>query len=146
VVVVDNLDEGLDAAALLDHLLTHAAGDLQGVTLNAGDDGIGEGVRLGAGVVGLDNDDLYREPGQHSSAWYFLQLLYSSIFDCRFVGLFTAIVVEIVHVDQTIASSSRWDRKTLVLSYLLTGVTATGDDGHTAHFHDCRNNRSVWDS
>lgn len=24
------------------------------------------------------------------------------------------------------------------MSYLLTGVTATGDDGHTAHFHDCR--------
>lgn len=24
-----------------------------------------------------------------------------------------------------------------MLSYLLTGVTATGDDGHTAHFHDC---------
>ena len=23
------------------------------------------------------------------------------------------------------------------MSYLLTGVTATGDDGHTAHFHDC---------
>lgn len=22
-------------------------------------------------------------------------------------------------------------------SYLLTSVTATGDDGHTAHFHDC---------
>ena len=25
------------------------------------------------------------------------------------------------------------------MSYLLTGVTATGDDGHTAHFHDYRN-------
>lgn len=24
------------------------------------------------------------------------------------------------------------------LSYLLTGVTATGDDGHTADLHDCR--------
>jgi hypothetical protein len=25
------------------------------------------------------------------------------------------------------------------LSYLLTGVAATGNDGHTANFHDCRN-------
>lgn len=24
-----------------------------------------------------------------------------------------------------------------LLSYLLTGVTATSDNGHTAHFHDC---------
>lgn len=57
-VVVDNLDEGLDAAAAVDHLLPHAAGDLGGVALDAGDDGIGEGVRLGAGVVRLDNHDL----------------------------------------------------------------------------------------
>lgn len=58
-VVVDDLDERLDAAALLDHLLTHAAGDLQGVALDTGDDGVGEGVRLGARVLRLDNDDLY---------------------------------------------------------------------------------------
>lgn len=64
VVVVDNLDERLDAAALLDGLLTHAAGDLQGVTLDTGNDGIGEGVRLGASVVRLDNDDLYQRSCQ----------------------------------------------------------------------------------
>lgn len=58
VVVVDDLDEGLDAAAAVDELLTHAAGDLQGVALDTGDDGVGEGVRLGAGVVGLNNNDL----------------------------------------------------------------------------------------
>ena len=57
-VVVDDLDEGLDAAAAVDHLLPHAAGDLGGVTLDTGDDGVGEGVRLGASVVRLDNDDL----------------------------------------------------------------------------------------
>lgn len=82
-VVVDNLDERLDAAALLDHLLAHAAGDLEGVALDTGDDGVGEGVRLGASVVRLDNDDL------------------------------------------------------------LTGVTATGDDGHTAHFHELHGERSA---
>lgn len=57
-VVVDNLDEGLDAAALLEGLLAHTAGDLQGVALDTGDDGVGEGVRLRARVLGLDNDDL----------------------------------------------------------------------------------------
>ena len=58
VVVVDNLDERLDAAALLDGLLPHAAGDLQWVALNTSDDGVGEGLGLGTGVVRLDNDDL----------------------------------------------------------------------------------------
>lgn len=70
-VVVDDLDEGLDAAAAVDELLTHAAGDLQGVALDTGDDGVGEGVRLGARVVGLDNDDLKRRDkcaGQPSSS------------------------------------------------------------------------------
>lgn len=58
VVVVDDLDEGLDAAAAVDKLLAHTAGNLQGVALDTGDDGIGEGVGLGARVVRLDNDDL----------------------------------------------------------------------------------------
>jgi len=58
VVVVDNLDEGLDAAAAVHELLTHAAGNLQRVALDTGDDGEGEGVRLGASVLRLDNDDL----------------------------------------------------------------------------------------
>jgi hypothetical protein len=58
VVVVDDLDERLDAAATVDELLAHTAGHLQGVTLDTGDDGVGEGVRLGARVVRLDNDDL----------------------------------------------------------------------------------------
>lgn len=58
VVVVDNLDERLDAAALLDSLLPHAAGDLRRVALNTSDDGVSEGLSLGAGVVRLDNDDL----------------------------------------------------------------------------------------
>ena len=58
VVVVDDLDEGLDAGAAVDKLLTHAAGDLQGVTLDTGDNGVREGVGLGASVLRLDNDDL----------------------------------------------------------------------------------------
>lgn len=58
VVVVDDLDEGLDTAALLDSLLTHAAGDLEGVALDTGDDGVREGVSLGARVLRLDNDNL----------------------------------------------------------------------------------------
>lgn len=58
VVVVDDLDEGLDAAAAIDQLLAHAAGHFQGVALDPGNDGVGEGVGLGAVVVWLDNDDL----------------------------------------------------------------------------------------
>lgn len=78
VVVVDDLDEGLDAAALLDGLLTHAAGDLEGVALDTGDDGVREGVRLGASVVRLDNDDLSfakRNPRQHIYPCTFRSLL-----------------------------------------------------------------------
>lgn len=58
VVVVDDLDEGLDLGALLLAGLGHAAGDLGGVALDAGDDGVAEGVRLVAVVDRLDDDDL----------------------------------------------------------------------------------------
>ena len=58
VVVVGHLDERLDTAALLNLLLAHTAGDLQRVTLDTGDDGVGERVRLGASVVRLDDNDL----------------------------------------------------------------------------------------
>lgn len=57
-VVVDDLDERLDAAALLDLLGAHATSHLGGVALDTGDEGIGEGVGLGAGVLRLDDDDL----------------------------------------------------------------------------------------
>lgn len=60
VVVVDDLDEGLDLGALLLAGLGHAAGDLGGVALDAGDDGVAEGVGLVAVVDGLDDDDLER--------------------------------------------------------------------------------------
>ena len=58
VVVVDDLDEGLDLGALLLASLGHPAGDLLGVALDAGDQGVAEGVRLVAIVDGLDDDDL----------------------------------------------------------------------------------------
>lgn len=58
VVVVDDLDEGLDLGALLLTGLGHAAGDLGGVALDAGDDSVAEGVGLVAVVNGLDDDDL----------------------------------------------------------------------------------------
>ncbi len=48
----------LDLGALLYAGLGHAAGDLAGVSLDAGDDGMAEGVRLAAGLDGLDDDDL----------------------------------------------------------------------------------------
>lgn len=60
-VLVDDLDERLDLAAAVDKLLTHAAGNLGGVALDTGNNGVGEGVSLGASVLRLDDDDLYRE-------------------------------------------------------------------------------------
>jgi hypothetical protein len=58
VVVVDDLDEGLDLVSLLLAGLGHAAGDLGGVSLNAGNQGVAERVRLVAVVNGLDDDNL----------------------------------------------------------------------------------------
>lgn len=58
VVVVDNLDEGLDLAALGLSGLAHAAGDLLWVSLDSGDESVREGVLLAAIVLGLDNDNL----------------------------------------------------------------------------------------
>lgn len=52
------LDEGLDLALLVLLLLRHAAGDLGGVALDAGDESVGEGVRLGAVVEGRDDHAL----------------------------------------------------------------------------------------
>lgn len=60
VVVVDKLDERLDLVALLLASLGHAPGDLGGVALDAGDQGVTEGVSLVARVDRLDDDDLQR--------------------------------------------------------------------------------------
>ena len=57
-VVVDDLDEGLDLAALLLPRLGHAAGDLGRVALDAGDYGVAVRVRLVAGIDGLDDHNL----------------------------------------------------------------------------------------
>ena len=57
-VVVDDLDEGLDLVALLLALLRHPAGDLGGVSLDAGNDGVAELVGLLAVVDGLKDDNL----------------------------------------------------------------------------------------
>ena len=58
VVVVDDLDEGLDLAALGGAGLGHALGDGARVALDAGDDGVGEGVALGTVVDGHEEDNL----------------------------------------------------------------------------------------
>lgn len=55
---VDLLDERLDLALLGLLVLRHAAGDLLGVALDTGDEGVGEGVRLGAVVEGRDDHAL----------------------------------------------------------------------------------------
>lgn len=58
VVVVDNLDEGLDLGSLGNLLGVHVGADLQRVSLNTGHEGVGEGVRLGSLIVGLDDHHL----------------------------------------------------------------------------------------
>lgn len=55
---VDLLDEGLDLALLGLLVFRHAAGDLGGVALDAGDESVGEGVRLGAVVKWRDDHAL----------------------------------------------------------------------------------------
>ena len=52
------LDEGLDLAPLGELLRTHALGHLEGVALDAGDDGVGVWPLLGALIELLDDDDL----------------------------------------------------------------------------------------
>jgi hypothetical protein len=52
------LDERLDLGPLGDPLGTHGLGDLEGVSLDTGDDGVGVGTLLGTVVVLLDDDDL----------------------------------------------------------------------------------------
>lgn len=58
VVVVYDLDEGLDLVALFLAVLRHAARDLGGVSLDAGNDGVAELVGLLAVVDGLKDHDL----------------------------------------------------------------------------------------
>lgn len=55
---VDLLNKRLDLALLGLLVLRHAAGDLLGVALDTGDEGVGEGVRLGAVVEGRDDHAL----------------------------------------------------------------------------------------
>lgn len=50
-VVVDDLDEGLDLRSLSNLLLVHATSDLQGVTLDTGNNGVTIWSFLGALVV-----------------------------------------------------------------------------------------------
>ena len=58
VVVVDDLDERLDLAALGLAGLRHAAGDLGWVTLDTSNQGVWVWVRLVSDILGLDDHDL----------------------------------------------------------------------------------------
>lgn len=58
VVVVDDLDEGLDSSSLGDLLFAVLLGHLEGVSLNTSNQGVAEWVRLGALIMRLDDDHL----------------------------------------------------------------------------------------
>ena len=62
--MVTDLDEGLDLAALGQLLRTHTLRYLEGVTLDAGDDGVGVGSLFGTLIVLLDHDDLRRSAAE----------------------------------------------------------------------------------
>lgn len=57
-VVVDHLDKRLDLTSLLYPFLAHATGYFGRVSLDACDEGVGEGMCFGAGIDRLDYDDL----------------------------------------------------------------------------------------
>lgn len=56
--IVDDLDEWLDLASLRHSRLPHVPCDLEWVPFDAGNERMGEGMRLGAGIEGLDDDHL----------------------------------------------------------------------------------------
>ena len=109
-VVVDELDEWLHFRPLLSSLLAHAAGDLRWVAFDTGDESVGESVGLGAVVDRLNDDNLR-------------------------IGL--------VLMSRSIASSHPANAtcvsriKNQLNPYLLSGVSASSDDGHTADLEDC---------
>ena len=57
-IVIDHFDERLDLAAFLHSLLTHAACDLCGISLDACNKSVWEGMLLGARVHWLYDYDL----------------------------------------------------------------------------------------
>lgn len=75
-VVVDDLDEGLHLAALGDAGLRHAAGDGGRIALNAGYEGVREGMRFAAVVLRLENDDFLAciAAARNDGLWKIIQL------------------------------------------------------------------------
>lgn len=123
-VVVDDLDEGLHLAALGDAGFAHAAGDGRRVALDAGDEGVREGVRFAAVVLGLDDDDFLAgvaaagDDGLYTAVWlegvlgfgYCLRLgmTYHSadLEDCRYVSDgFDITPISYVHFIVVVGSS-----------------------------------------
>lgn len=74
VVVVNNLDERLDLGSLSNLLGAVSLGDLQRVSLNTGNQGVTEGVRLGAIIVGLDDNNLLTSETSADNDSYLLKV------------------------------------------------------------------------
>lgn len=118
VVVVDHLDEWLDLGSLVLAGFRHAAGDLRRVTLDTSNQGVRVWVRLVSNVLGLDDYDLRIAL---SALPLTIPALRIQFLNPRLIRL-------------PIARSWGGGR---VKIYLLSGISASGNDGHTADFEDC---------
>jgi hypothetical protein len=152
VVVVDDLDERLDLAALLLAGLGHATGDLRRVPLDSGYDGVGVWVRLVAGVLRLDDDDLC---GRIESAFLFIFLVAISTIRPSFPFFFpcTRPWRSREHLRRghhrpgcPLSSNIPFFVQCSVCEggeiYLPSGISAPGDDGNTADLEDCKTHES----
>lgn len=118
-VVVDDLDEWLDLGSLGLAGFGHAAGDLRGVALNTGDQGVRVWVRLGSRVLWLNQHNLQR----------FLSALSRHILPSR--------IFNFPHQISSSSSQRALDRSEMVnCTNLLASISAAGDDGNTANFED----------
>lgn len=103
-------------------------------------------MRLGAVVIGLDDDDLrgdYQPLFSPSFLFPDVDFFFFSICSRPIDDFSITLPLDVKSATTKVPFrfTSREENhritKENALSYLLSGMSAPGDDGHTAHFHDC---------
>lgn len=127
---VDLLNERLDLALLGLLVLRHAAGDLGWVALDAGDEGVGKWVRLGAVVEGRNDHALLAgiaTPGDNDNAS-----------DLEAVGsLLAAVALHVVgsrRVQQVQYREMSWRAGHLAIAHILSQHDRKRHSGRTHNF------------